>query len=321
MLVQPYTDVIYNPWAPICSENEPKSDSDFISLFLSALTCICYHCKKISHMKWLWCIYMQVILKLTFLFFPIFFFFFSLFAVCLKVWYIPCICFPYMSWPISVVCFSPLSHASAHDTCVYWQCIFLSTPSFIYRWGITFSHLIRSMAKNLCPLNWRYFIPKISTACFINFLSVNSTIYKYIGVTCALTEYNEARLDAFDMCCQRKILLVVWSQHITNSSIRSRTKQPQLTAVIRKCRLQWFGHWQRMNIGLHPNKLYHWKPCHRKWRPGQPKTWWEIIQKYISKMDLGWTVKEAEVAARERIMWGHLSSQAVSAVMHNAVHS
>ena len=34
-----------------------------------------------------------------------------------------------------------------------------------------------------------------------------------------LTERNEARLDAFNMRCQRKILQVVWSQH-TNSSVR-----------------------------------------------------------------------------------------------------
>ncbi|XP_072041140.1 uncharacterized protein [Amphiura filiformis] len=62
-----------------------------------------------------------------------------------------------------------------------------------------------------------------------------------------LTERDEARLDAFDMRCQRKILRVIWSQHISNSCIRSKTKQPQLTSVIRKRRLQWFGHLQRMD--------------------------------------------------------------------------
>ena len=48
-------------------------------------------------------------------------------------------------------------------------------------------------------------------------------------------------------------------------------------------------------------------------------SWREVIQKDIDKMDLEWTVEEAEVAAREQIMWRHLSSQAVSAVMHDAV--
>ena len=35
-------------------------------------------------------------------------------------------------------------------------------------------------------------------------------------------------------------------------------------------------------------------------------------------MDLVWTVEEAEVAARERIMWKDLSNQAISAVMYDA---
>ena len=42
----------------------------------------------------------------------------------------------------------------------------------------------------------------------------------------------------------------------------------------------------------------------------------EVIQKDISKME--WTIEEAEVAARERIVWRHLLSLAVGAVMHDA---
>ena len=63
-----------------------------------------------------------------------------------------------------------------------------------------------------------------------------------------LTERDEARLDVFDMRCQRKILKIVWSQHISNDNIRSRTKQPQLTSIIRKMGLKWFGQVQRVSI-------------------------------------------------------------------------
>ena len=45
----------------------------------------------------------------------------------------------------------------------------------------------------------------------------------------------------------------------------------------------------------------------------------ESIQKDISKMELWWTVEKADLAAKEWTMWRHLSSQAVSAVMHDAV--
>ena len=74
-------------------------------------------------------------------------------------------------------------------------------------------------------------------------------------------------------------------------------------------------------MGRIPNKLYHWKPSHGKRKPDRPKTSWrEVIQKDINKMDLGLTV-EAEVAERKSIMWRrHLSSQAVSAVMHDHHH-
>ena len=118
-----------------------------------------------------------------------------------------------------------------------------------------------------------------------------------------LTERDEARLDVFDMHCQHNIFRVTWTQHNTNSSIRFRTKQPQLTAVIRKCCFQWFGHFIMNKHGLCPNKLYYWKPAHAKRRPGQTKTsWWEVIQKDINKMDLGKIIEEVEVTARERIM-------------------
>ena len=118
------------------------------------------------------------------------------------------------------------------------------------------------------------------------------------------------------MRCQRKILLVLWSQHITNSSIRFRNKRPQLTAVIRKRCLQCFGHLHRMNMDRIPNKLYHWKPSHGKIRPGERSKKKKKKKKRHQQNDLGWNVEEAEFATRERIMWRHLSSQAVSAVMH-----
>ena len=137
----------------------------------------------------------------------------------------------------------------------------------------------------------------------------------YAAECWTLTERDEARLDAFDMRCQRKILRVVWSQHISNSSIRSRTKQPQLTAVIRKRRLQWFGHLQRMDMSRIPKKLYNWKPVHGKRKRGRPKTSWrEVIQRDINKMDIEWSVEDAEIAARERKIWRYRSGQAAGAV-------
>ena len=53
-----------------------------------------------------------------------------------------------------------------------------------------------------------------------------------------LTERDEARLDAFDMRCQRKIMGIAWSQRMTNKYVRFLTKQLVLSNTIRKRRLQ-----------------------------------------------------------------------------------
>ena len=60
---------------------------------------------------------------------------------------------------------------------------------------------------------------------FYNACVLSTLMYAYECWT--LTERDEARLDVFNIRCQHKILQVLWSQQITNSSIRSRTKQPQ----------------------------------------------------------------------------------------------
>ena len=93
------------------------------------------------------------------------------------------------------------------------------------------------------------------------------------GAECwTLKDRDEKRLDAFDMRCQRKILKIKWFQHIRNQDIRDKTNQPQLTKVIRKRRLPWFGHVQRMEKARLPLTLYGWTPTHgrREGRQGRP---------------------------------------------------
>ena len=135
------------------------------------------------------------------------------------------------------------------------------------------------------------------------------------GAECwTLKDRDEKRLDAFDMRCQRKILKVKWSQHIRNQDIRQKTGQPQLSNVIRKRRLQWFGHVQRMDKTRLPLKLYRWTPTHGRRKPGRPRaTWKDAIRRDMDTILPGWTVEEAEVAARDRRIWKHFLRQAASA--------
>ena len=97
-----------------------------------------------------------------------------------------------------------------------------------------------------------------------------------------------ARLDAFDMRCQREILRIMWSQHITNRYVRFLTKQPVLSNTIRKRRLQWFGHLQHMDNNRIPKRLYQWKPTHGKCRSARPRTTWKhVIQRDLSSRASG----------------------------------
>ena len=152
---------------------------------------------------------------------------------------------------------------------------------------------------------------------FYNACVLSTLLY---GAECwSLTERDEARLDAFDMRCQRKILRITWLQHKTNHYVRSLTKQPQLTNIIRNRRLKWFGHVLRMDPGRIPRTLYLWKPTHGKRKRGRPRTMWkDVIQRDLKTLGFDWSVEEAEVATQDRALWRFLVGQAASAEMHDA---
>ena len=128
-----------------------------------------------------------------------------------------------------------------------------------------------------------------------NLLSVNEAMYAVFHLSFAV--YIVCR--CYKPC---EFLGFIWTDCWPGVTIRTRTKQPQLTSVIRKRRLQWFGHVQRMDIDCIPKKVYTWKPVHGNCRPGRPKmSWKEVIKKDINKVECGWSVEEAdEVVAKDR---------------------
>ena len=68
----------------------------------------------------------------------------------------------------------------------------------------------------------------------------------------ATTLADRRGLDMSDMRCQRRLLRAFWQQHVSNQSIRERTKQPTSSSLLRQRLLRWFGHLHRM----HPPSLY-----------------------------------------------------------------
>ena len=121
-----------------------------------------------------------------------------------------------------------------------------------------------------------------------------------------------------DMRCQRKILRVTWSQHISNNTIeleQSSLSSHQWSENDAFSGLDTCSAWTWADMDRIPKKVYTWKPVHGKRRPGRPKmSWREVIKKDINKLECEWSVEEVEVAAKDRSFWKYLSRQAAGAV-------
>ena len=78
------------------------------------------------------------------------------------------------------------------------------------------------------------------------------------------------------MRCQRRLLSVFWQQHVSNQSIRERTKQPTSSSLLRQRRLRWFGHLHRMPSSLPVRRVFDFNPNIHGWKipRGRPKTRW-----------------------------------------------
>ena len=67
-----------------------------------------------------------------------------------------------------------------------------------------------------------------------------------------------------------------WQQHVSNQSIRERTKQPTASSLLRQRRLRWFGHLHRMPSSLPVRRVFDFNPNIHGWKRtrGRPKTRW-----------------------------------------------
>ena len=79
-----------------------------------------------------------------------------------------------------------------------------------------------------------------------------------------------------NMRWQRHLLRVFWQPHISNRSIRERTKQPTALSLLRKHRLRWFGHLHRMSSSIPVRRVYRFEPNIHGWKRsrGRPETRW-----------------------------------------------
>ena len=88
--------------------------------------------------------------------------------------------------------------------------------------------------------------------------------------------HERTHISMFGVRCQWRFLRVFWQQHVSNKSIRERTKQPTASSLLRQRRLRWFGHIHRMPSSLPVRTVFDFNPNIHGWkRPrGRPKIRW-----------------------------------------------
>ncbi|XP_065565962.1 uncharacterized protein LOC136030845 [Artemia franciscana] len=101
----------------------------------------------------------------------------------------------------------------------------------------------------------------------------NSNVISALLYSCEcwkLNKHQEKRILAFENNCLRRILNINWRDHITNQTVRSISRQPLVTDVIRQRRWRYLGHVIRMAGDRLPRTVLEWQPEGTR-RRGKPK--------------------------------------------------
>jgi len=130
---------------------------------------------------------------------------------------------------------------------------------------------------------WRDKILQLSTKIRLYQTLVMSVLLYAAETWTLLISCDEKTLEAFHMKCQRQILHIHWSQHVTNAEISARTGLPPVMDFIRRRRLSIFGHIARLTQGTPAHNALHCqvglasgRSLGSDWRrrPGRPRARW-----------------------------------------------
>ena len=72
---------------------------------------------------------------------------------------------------------------------------------------------------------------------------------------------------------------IKWTSHTTNEEVLKQTEQTQISRMIRKRRLEWYGHVKRMNKQRFPYRILNWNPSGTRSRGKQKQRWQDLIRK------------------------------------------
>ena len=133
------------------------------------------------------------------------------------------------------------------------------------------------------------------------FNAVVLPVLLYGASTWALTRTEELRLDAFEMRMLRNIIGVRWDHFVRNEDIRERLCQPPVSIKLRRARMKWFGHVERMGGERQVKRIMNAEMEGR--RPvGRPRTRWkDVLRRDLTSSGL--SLSEAAAEALDRDSW------------------
>ena len=91
--------------------------------------------------------------------------------------------------------------------------------------------------------DWSIFLSsKIRLMC-----SLVTSIFLYAGESLTLKEELHRRIQAMEMRCYHKILVISYKDHVTNEEVHAKIQQAigpheHLFTIIKRCKLQWYCH-------------------------------------------------------------------------------
>ena len=138
----------------------------------------------------------------------------------------------------------------------------------------------------------------------------------YGATTWPLTQTEERRLDAFEMRMLRNIAGVRWEDMVRNVDIRERLRQPPVSLKLRRARMKWFGHVERMGEEREVKRVMRAQMQGRRPR-GRPRTRWkDVIRRDLETSGL--SLEEAAAEAQDRDGWRQI---VLASCVYNAAGS
>lgn len=111
-------------------------------------------------------------------------------------------------------------------------------------------------------------------------------------------------IGTMEMDISRRSSTIYWFKRIWNVEIKERMRKlNSKVEKIKKRRLVWFGHGQRIGKSRRPKTILNWKPQGRWKRERPPKTWKKQVRYYLysgNLQDGDWEFRDLWILRSER---------------------